>query len=496
MPKKLIFDVPYFSIDEPTPELIASHIDNDSPRFSVTMMLARLDVPNANGHRLMKAEVEKAIKKNAGKAIPANLDHATPAFGATESPHLWIEEEGRTYPELWLSAVYWKRYISEDKRKEIEASRKNKTLGASWEIDAGHYTLEADKDDPTILDIKDFSIDGFGIMVGETPAELSTRGTATISAQVQAGHSVVEVSTYGDLPTDMLRNIRCHECGSRGRLRKADFVNGVFEMECLNAEYDVDKISHIYEVTIVVKPKGQAAEYRVTATKEAAEAINSGVESDTIRTILKNTKEVCDMTDEDKKEMGELIATQVATQMATILTAQKKADEDLVTQNANTEVEIARRVKEQADKAGTDAVAAYKTEQAMTAKRFDELNKILPYETEAEKVAEREKISAMTDERFAEYKENREMQAKIVKLEEEPGTERIDELVEILAFESDELKTAEQEKIVAMSDEEFTAHKEARKLLAKPVGTGLAAGVIATGNVDLDYNASAALERL
>lgn len=493
MPKKLTFDVPYFSIDEPTPELIASHIDNDSPRFSVTMMLAKLNIKNANGHRLMKAEVEKAIAKmDDPPLVPGNLDHETMPWGA--GYEFWVEEKGRTVPELWMSAVYWKRYISEDKRKEIEASRKNKTLGASWEIDAGHYTLEADKDDPSILDIIDFSIDGFGLMVNQTPAELGTRGTATISAQqLDGGHNVVEVSTYGDLPVDMLQSIRCHDCGSRGRIRKADFVKGVFEMECLNAEYDSDKISHIYEVTISVKPKGQAAEYVVTATKEAAEKINSGVEGDTIQVILKNTKEVCDMdlTDENKEEIGNIVAAQ----MATIRAAQKQADADLATQNANTETEIERRVKEGSDKAGADAVEAYKREQAMTAKRFDELNEILPYETEAEKVAECDKISAMTDERFAEYKENRELQAKIVKLEEEPDTERIDELAEIKPFESDAVKAEEQEKIVAMSDEEFIVHKEARKLLAKQDGTGLAAGVIASVNADTGYNAGAALGR-
>jgi hypothetical protein len=495
MPKKLTFPVPYFSIDEPTPELIASHIGDDSPRFSVTMMLAKLDVPNANGHRLTKAEVEKAIAKmDDPPLVPGNLDHLTMPLGA--GYEFWVEEKGRTVPELWMSAVYWKRYISEDKRKEIEAARASKKLGASWEIDEDHYVLEADKDDPKILDIKDFSIDGFGLMVEKTPAEISTRGTATISAQrLDGGHSVVDVSTYDELPTDMLRRIRCSECGSRGKIQKADFVNGIFEMECLNAAYDSDKISHIYEVTIVVKPKGQAAEYRVTATKEAAEAINSGVESDTIKTILKNTKEVCDMTDEDKKEIGELVATHVATQMEAIRAAQKKADEDLAKQNADMEAEIERRVKEGIAKAGVDAVEAYKKEQAVTAKRFDELNEILPYKTEAEKVAECDKISAMTDERFTEYKEKRELVAKIARLEEESETERIDELAEILAFESEEAKAAEREKIVAMTDEEFTAHKEARELL-KSAGTGLPAGVINAGTHEGDYDAGAALGRL
>ena len=493
MPEKLIFNVPYFSIDEPTPELMASHIDNDSPRFSVTMMLAKLDVRNANGHRLKKVEVEKAIAKmDDPPLVPGNLDHETMPWGA--GYEFWVEEKGRTVPELWMSAVYWKRYISEEKRTEIEAARKNKTLGASWEIDAGHYTLEADKDDPSIVDIKDFSIDGFGLMVGQTPAELSTRGTATIMAQEQAGHNVVDVSTYGDLPIDMLQSIRCHDCGSRGRLRKADFVEGVFEMECLNAEFDSDKISHIYEVVITVKPKGQAAEYRVTATKEAAEKLNSGVDGDTIQVILKSTEEVCDMefTDENKTEIMGMIVSAVNTAMD----ARKQADDDLATQNANTEAEVERRVKEGNEKSGADAVEAYKKEQAMAARRFDELNEILPYETEAEKITEREKISAMTEDRFAEYKEKRELQAKIVKLEEEPETERIDELVEILAFESEELKVAEQEKIVAMTDEEFTAHKEARKLLVKPAGTGMAAGFISAGTGEGTYDAGKAFGRL
>jgi hypothetical protein len=423
----LIFDVPYFSIGEPTPELIASHIKDKSPRFGVTMMLARLNVPNSNGHRLMKAEVEKAIEALGDTPlVPGNLDHETMPLGAGYS--FWVEEKGRSYPELWMSAAYWKRYISEDKRKEIEASHKSNKLGASWEIDEGHYTLEADKDDSNILDIKDFSIDGFGLMVGKTPAEKKTQGTATITAQeedapdgerVNIEHGVIRISSYGDLPVDMLQAIGCPECGSRGRLRKLDFDSGVFELECLNAEYDSSRISHVYEVSVAVKPKGQSAEYVLTATKEVAGKIDGGVkDGTTIPIVLKRTKEVDSMefTKEQQEAMDAKIEAEVKDRMATYLKDQKDAEEAQAKADAEKETEIEKRVKDAEEKAGKEAVDAYKKAQETAAKRFDELNEIMPYESEEDKVAERVKIAGMADERYDDYKEKRELLAKIAEL--------------------------------------------------------------------------------
>jgi hypothetical protein len=432
---KLVFDVPYIHVYEPT----AVQIDaaskalgdiKDKPRFCVDMMLAVLDKPNANNHRLKRVEADKALASLGDKLnVPGNLDHSTGAYGTSIS--LFVVDKNKALPELWLSAVYWRRYISDVQMEEIISAANRGTLGASWEIDENHYKLEADKENPKILDVKDFSIDGFGLMVGKTPAEIKTQGTATITAQeLDSGDEVVKVDTYGELRLDMLRSVRCPTCGSRGRLRKLNFVDGIFEMECLNGEFDSDKISHIYEVSIAVKPRGQAAEYVLTATKEAAEDYKENDE--VVKVEFKQTnEEVYDMefTDENKRE----IAAEVDAKVKAILADQKKTADDLATEKADAEVEVEKRIKEAEEKARTAAVEAYKATQALAAKRIDELGTIMPYASEEEKVADQSKLAAMTDERYAEYKERREMLAKIAELtkkpegEEDPGAEGEDD---------------------------------------------------------------------
>ena len=118
------------------------------------------------------------------------------------------------------------------------------------------------------------------------------------------------------------------------------------------------------------------------------------------------------LTDEVQKEVDDKVKAGIEKAMAD----KKEAEDALAKQKADTDAEIEKRVKEATEKAGPVAVTAYKAEQALAAKRFDELNEILPYETEEEKVAERDKLSAMADERYDDYKEKRELLAKIAEL--------------------------------------------------------------------------------
>jgi len=586
--EKLIFNVPHFRLYEPTDDqLVAANIPDDiagKPRFCIEMMLARLDVPNGNGHRLKRDEVEKALVALGEKPfIPANLNHETMPFGTSTA--LWIDDKGKVHPELMLRAVYWQRYIDEAKLAEIMAAYDNATLGGSWEIDPP-YSLKPDSVDANILDVSDFGISGFGIIVGKEPAESSTKGTAQITAQLgedndqqvarstkykiaiksegnitkphddmsdsqygdcvnyrfamhpdhieaeiglfnqpgqreaggytstewakignriakitgykykagriedmnAANTDVVRVSRWGDLPVDMLQSIRCPVCGERGVLKKLDFIKGVFLLECDHSEFDRELIAHQYEVAITVTPVGQTASYQLVASEEES----VGDFGEEIRVMFRSiedtfNEEVFDeMTDEEKTQM-----------IQDALEQDRKVREDAEAAQANIDDKIAKAVAEQIEAARKDAVEEYKKSEALAAKRLDEIDEIMSFETEADRVEAREKLSGMSDERYVSYKENKLLKAELAKLKAAAEVEpvdlvalaaiRLDELEKIMPFENEADKAVVSEKLAGMSDEDFTSYKEERVLKVKDIQDDPAGSIVArlsNGQID------------
>ena len=493
----------------------AEEVGKDKPRFCVTMQLARLDVANANGHRISLEEAEKALESLDGHPIPGNLDHATAAYGAATK--LWIDKDGKKYPELMLEATYWTRYISEDQFDDIMKAYNTGKLGASWEIDPP-FDLTADVDDPTVQDVKNFSFGGFGLMVSKEPAESATKGTASITAsaddinmalcaeeadilasldaapleykqrqslpdsdfalirystdsdgnKIKERHfpidtearrkvvlaflkkskqfttaekikvfkktlargkkegdawvskyqdynvnvfpptnnaaavrgGAIKVDSYGELPVDLLQHVPCPVCGSSGTLKRLEFEQGIFEMECRNGEYDSDKPTHRYEVGINVKAKGQAAEHQLVASRDVYGVERLGMGPDDIdevgesisvvmRVLSKEVEDVAEYTDEQIEQMKKEAVEEALRQREEA----SKHEEDL-------EARVEAAVQERLERAKAEAVEAYKASLAKTAERLDQYEAIMPFESEEDREAFKASLIDMSDAEF------------------------------------------------------------------------------------------------
>jgi len=303
-----------------------------------------------------------------------------------------------------------------------------------------------------------------------------------------ANTDVVRVSRWGDLPVDMLQSIRCPVCGERGVLKKLDFIKGVFLLECDHSEFDRELIAHQYEVAITVTPVGQTASYQLVASEEES----VGDFGEEIRVMFRSiedtfNEEVFDeMTDEEKTQM-----------IQDALEQDRKVREDAEAAQANIDDKIAKAVAEQIEAARKDAVEEYKKSEALAAKRLDEIDEIMSFETEADRVEAREKLSGMSDERYVSYKENKLLKAELAKLKAAAEVEpvdlvalaaiRLDELEKIMPFENEADKAVVSEKLAGMSDEDFTSYKEERVLKVKDIQDDPAGSIVASlpnGQID------------
>ena len=552
---------------------------HDKPRFCVMLLLAVLDQKNGNKHFLSTEETQKAIDLLGDKqSIIGNFNHIQgDVIGA--STRLWIDSSGEQNL-LMLEGVCWNRQMSEDTFNNVMAQHRNQAVGASWEID--NFLLATSDDDPEAIVVNDFTLDGWALCVnGVQPAEAATTGQVQITAKLgdateaqierstkhkiaikdggniekphddmsdsqygdcvnyrypmhpdhieaeiqlfnkpeqrevggytstewakignriakitgyrykagklESAHTdVIRLSRFSDMPIDTLQAIRCPTCGERGVLKTLDFEKGMFVMECCNNEFDSDLISHRFEIAITVTPEGQKALQLVASEEESV-----GDVSESIRVMFKsveeagNNEEVFDVTEEEilQREKDAVERDRNA----------RKAIED---DEAKIQAKIDAAVEERLVKERETAVEAYKASVALAAKRLDELGEIMPFETEADRVAASAKLAEMSDESFEGYKENRQLRAEVAELkavaEVDPvdlvalAAERVSEAEKIMPFEGDADKAAASEKLAGMSDEDFTSYKEARVLEAKKDPTDVIVATLDSGEIDPD----------
>lgn len=540
--QQIVFEGEVMAWHDPTEEIIAAAqavSAKNKPRFVVSIMLSVLNKTNRNGHHITFEQAQKAIASYGDRQeIPGNLDHKTGAYGT--SYKLWIKDPDANQPELYLEAIYWNRYISKTKKAELMASYHNKTLGASWEIDRP-FKLVADEDDPETTYIEDFAFAGFGLMVGDSPAEEDTQGTATITSGLDAdpcfwgdkvapvleatdaeskaqerratkygigikeggnvtkpdkcskvtaanfadpvnykwligedhiaaaiacfnqpgmrakghyttaewakvgckiarkagedyiyrggkvapgsevallGKDVMKTDLYGELPVDFLRSIPCPTCGAWAKITKLDFKEGVFALECMNGRYDEDRPSHKFSVSVAVKAEGEVTSSFHLAPVESSEALQA-------RTLTNDNEviEVKLVATKDNKEVSTVEAYTQEQMDAAIAKADKdakdklKADQDaLETQQKAVDEKVKTEVATKVKGAKEAAVAAYKAREADAVARLSAAHEAMPYESDELKQAAREELMAMSQEDFDTFIAMRKKEGEIAAL--------------------------------------------------------------------------------
>jgi hypothetical protein len=83
------------------------------------------------------------------------------------------------------------------------------------------------------------------------------------------------------------------------------------------------------------------------------------------------------------------------------------------------EAEMEQKIEDAREQARTEAVEAYKLSQEVAAKRMDEINGILPFESEEAKLAAQGEYAGLTDDEFQRVKADREKDKRIAQLEAE-----------------------------------------------------------------------------
>jgi len=434
--EKLVFNAVVKEVysEVPKSQLLAmqgsDEITRETPIFGAKLLLATLQTRNRNGHRLLLPEVKKAIASMGDRLnIPGNYNHETTPVAT--STKIWIENEG-TNPELWLEAVVWNRCLTDDVFNDTITAFRNGTLGASFEID--NYKLQAAEDIDDTQDVLDHTLDGWALTLGVEPADQATKGRVSITAtsdkqedepvkpkekiilkkmELVARDNMIRV-WVSELALGFLSDIPCPECDSRwSTLKKADFENGVFEMEC-DGDVDSDE-HHRFEVKITVKSKSKGA---VEATVVGGNMNPDGGVELGYRVIP--SKEVDELS---KEYTDEELAKIVADAKAEAITEKDKEAAEAAQREADLQAKVdevtAKAEKDQAEavaKAELDAVEKYKASQIAIAKRIDELHTILPYESEEAKVEARATVEAMSDVEYAAHKGDREKDKQIAEL--------------------------------------------------------------------------------
>ena len=405
-------------------QAVADDLTYGKPRFCVRLLLAVLDKKNGNGHYLSLAETKKAVAAFGDKqAIPGNFNHQTEDIVAT-STKVYIDETGES-PLLYLEGVFWNRQLSEESFDNVMELYRAQKLGASWEIDT--YRLEAGTDDPSALHVLDYSLDGWALCTDATPAEKATTGAVSITAKLEADKKklqeipadvpltterrakrmvagdIIDTGYYGEMPIAFLNNIPCPACGGYGVVKKIDYENAIFVLECTNGAIEP---RHRFEVRITVKMVGQTAEYALIAKEDEYNAVSAGYSPDDIG----NTSDmVAVMIRQIKKEVEtmeyteEQIEAMKAKAIKDAVDEQKNSAAAQLAQKETMEKAVAEAIGKEKDKISTDAVEAYKASQVAMAKRIDDAEAILAFASDEEKEKAKIELAAMTEAEFATY---------------------------------------------------------------------------------------------